>query len=236
MKGRLLSSAAFAPLLLFAVLPASGQVTCPNQRLITVSGTAEIRVAPDQAILTVGVETRDKDLMVAKTQNDARIKKAIAAIRDAGVDSKDVQTSALSMGPTYSEERAPQLLGYEVSQQITVTLKDLSKYEGLMTKLLQAGVNRIEAIHFAITQERKYKDEARATAIRAAREEAVAMATELGQSVGKPWTIEEQASEFVFSSNAGAQNSQLRYAADEAALASGQVTVRATIQVSFELQ
>jgi len=236
MRGRALHAAVVSSLILLSVPDASGQENCPRQRLITVTGTAEIKVAPDEAILTVGVESRDRDLTVAKSQNDVQIKRALKVTHDAGVDAKDVQTSALDMGPKYSEVRSPQLLGYEVAQKITITLRDLSKYEDLMTKLLQAGVNRVEGIQFVVTQDRKYKDEARTKALRAAREKAVAMAAELGQSVGKPWTIEEQPTDYVFSSNAGAQSSRLSFETDEAAIATGEVTVRATIQVSFELQ
>jgi uncharacterized protein len=161
---------------LFIFLPLVGalaQESAPRPRLITVAGTAEVNVAPDQVVLRLGVESHDKVLTAAKAQNDARSQKVIALARDAGIDSKDVQTSELRMNPTYSEERTPKFVDFEVSQTIAVTLKDLSKYEALMTKLLETGVNRVDGISFEVGETRKYKDEARAKAIRAAKEKAM---------------------------------------------------------------
>jgi len=240
MTGRLLSSAAIAPLLLFAALPVAGQVTCPNLRLITVTGTAEIRVAPDEAILTVGVDSHDRELAAAKMQNDARVKKALAVAHEAGIGEKDIQTSALTLGPNYSEEKIPKLLGYDASQTITFSLKDLSKYEALMTNLLQAGINRVEGVQFRISEPRKFKDEARAQAIRAAREKAAAMAAELGQALGKPWEIAELGAEEPYAMNTVQVSASLgmrnAFASEQTPLASGQVSIRALVHISFQLE
>jgi uncharacterized protein YggE len=140
-------------------------------------------------VLNLGVESRDKDLSVAKSQNDARIKKVFGLARDAGIEPKDISTSTLRMGANYSEEKVPKFLGYEVSQTTTITLKDLSKYESLMTKFLEAGINRVNDINFGVRETRKYRDEARSKAIRAAKEKAAAMAAEFGQPLGGPGTL-----------------------------------------------
>jgi uncharacterized protein YggE len=115
----------------------------------------------------------------------------VALAHAAGVDSKNIQTSALTMGPEYSDEKIPKLLGYQVSQAITVTLTDLSKYENLMTNSLKAGVNRVDGINFSVADPKKYREEARVQAVRAAREKAKVMAAELGQTIGKPWELIE---------------------------------------------
>ena len=241
MRGQLLSSAAIVPLLLFVVLPASGQVTCPNQRLITVTGTAEIKVPPDQAILTVGVDSRDRELAAAKGQNDSQVRKVLAAAHEAGVDEKDIQTSALTLSANYSDERVPKLLGYQAEQTITLTLRDLKKYESLMTQLLQAGVNRVNGIQFEVSDSRKFKDEARTNAIRAAREKAAVMAAELGQAIGKPWEIEELNVEnppMYLQSNAQylGRSAQLPMGGGESSLGTGQLSLRASVRISFQLE
>jgi len=124
-------NAAFGVCLLFIASAAlSAAEECgPRPRLISVTGTSEVNVAPDQVVLSLGVESRDKDLSVAKTQGDARTKKVLRLARDAGVEPKDIETSTLRMGAEYSEEKVPKFLGYAVSQTTTITLKDLSKYE-----------------------------------------------------------------------------------------------------------
>lgn len=189
-----------ALLLIFAIgltNQSRAEDACPRPRLISVEGTAEINVAPDEAVLTLGIDSRDKVLAVAKSENDARVKKIMKLTQATGVEQKGIQTSALRMGRMYSDERVPRFLGYEVSQTIAITLKDVSKYEGLMTRLLEAGVNRVDDASFRIAETRKYKDEARSKAVAAARGKATGMAKELGQTVGKPWEVTEQSEDGV---------------------------------------
>jgi len=224
-------------LLIVSAVVSQAQDCGPRPRLISVAGTAEINVAPDQVSLSLAVESHDKDLSVAKLQSDRRIKKVIAIARSEGVEQKDIATSALRMAPDYSEEKVPKFLGYEVSQALEITLRDISKYESLMTKLLGAGINRLNNIDFGLQQTRKYRDEARAKAIRAAKEKAAAMAAELGQTVGKPWEISEQTGWKEFSANANfAGYNNPRVEAEESTVAPGEVTIKASVWVSFVLE
>jgi uncharacterized protein YggE len=231
--------AVFGVSLLFIASAAlsAAQECGPRPRLISVTGTSEVNVAPDQVVLSLGVEARDKDLGVAKSQNDARIKKVFGLARDAGVEPKDIETSTLRMGAEYSEEKVPKFLGYSVSQTTTITLKDLSKYESLMTKLLEAGINRVNGINFGVSETRKYRDEARSTAIRAAKEKAVAIAADLGQTVGKPWDISEESgwNAYQYTANSFSTDKATRDS-DESTIAPGQLTIRASVKVSFQLE
>jgi len=213
-----------------------------HPRLISVVGTAEIKVAPDEAILSLGVESQNIDLLAAKSQHDARVKKLLGLARDTGVEEKYIQTSALTMGPNYSYESGKRKWnGYEVSQSISITLKDLSKYEALMTKFLQAGVNRVDGVSFLVAEPNKYKADARLKAIRAAKEKATAMASELGQTVGKPFEVSEEAYEDGFlnirtrSGTNSISNSAVA-TTEESTVAPGVVTIRASIRISFQLE
>jgi uncharacterized protein YggE len=238
MKPNVFSSAMILVLHLGLVPAALAQEAGTQPRLITVYGTAEVKVAPDEAILTLGVDTHDRDISVAEAQNADRVKKLLVLAEKAGIESKDIQTSSLSMGPSYSDEKVPRLLGYDVAETITMRLRDLAKYEGLMVSLLQAGLNRVNGVEFVITEPRKYRDEARSKAIRAAREKAAAMASELGQSIGKPWKIEEQEEHYPSAMQASINYARVVPSTDagESALASGQVLIRASVRVSFQLE
>jgi len=225
--------------------PALTQDFLPRPRLISVTGTAEVNVPPDEVVLSLGVESRDKDLAIAKAQHDHRVKKLLAEAHDAGVEGKYIQTSMLQMRPDYSDEKVPRFLAYQVSQTIQVTLKDLSKYERLITKLLEAGVNRVDSVEFLVAEPRKYKDEARAKAIKAAREKASAMAAELGQATGKPWDISEEGFNGLFAQTRGFASNSVQassYAyngsstAEESTVAPGEVSIRASVRVSFQLE
>jgi len=231
--------------LFFLTRPALAQDFQPRPRLISVTGTAEVNVAPDEAILILGVQSRDRDLTIAKSQHDRRVRKLLAEARTAGVDEKNIQTSTLQMQPVYSEEKVPRFLAFEVSQTIQVTLKDLSKYERLISKLLESGLNRVDNVEFLVAEPRKYKDEARAKAIRAAREKAVAMAAELGLTIGKPWEISEEGFNGLFAqtsiyANRSVQASSDAYdrslSTDESTVAPGEVSIRASVRVSFQLE
>ena len=220
---------------------ALSQDCSPQHRLITVTGTAEINVPPDEVILNLGVESRDRDLSAAKSRHDARMKKIMADARNAGVDPRNIQTNALRMNADYSEEKVPRFLGYEITQTVQITLKDLTKYESLTSKLLQDGVNRIDSVEFEVAETRKYMDDARLKAIRAAREKAIAMATELGQTIGRPWTIlENNASANYYQANAyasfGSRAVQVSEESGGSSVAPGEVSIRASVNVSFELQ
>jgi uncharacterized protein len=127
-------------------------------------------------------------------------------------------------------------LGYQVSQVVTLTLTDLSKYEDLMTNSLKAGVNRVDGISFFVADPQKYREEARLKAIRAAREKAKVMAAELGQTIGKPWEVTE-------GTDFDAQYAPMNFSVprkgmqeEEATLAGGEVTIRAIVRVSFQLE
>jgi uncharacterized protein len=215
----------------------SAQDSSCHPRLISVTGTAEIKVVPDEVAITLGVDSRDKDLTVAKADNDQRMKKLLNVAHAAGVESKNIQTSALTMGPEYSDERIPKFLDYQVSQVVTITLTDLSKYEDLMTNSVKAGVNRVDGINFFVADPTKYREQARLQALRAARDKAKVMAAELGQAIGKPLEISEEPEVEALDATA---NVNMRYKLpmlqDQSTVAGGQVTIRMLVRVSFQLE
>lgn len=223
-----------------AVEPARAQDEGRRPRSISVSGTAEVQVPPDEALLTLAIDSTDKDLSVAKTQNDGRVRKLIALAKHAGVEEKHIQTSALTMEPEYSEEKIPKFLDFKVSQTLVVELLDLSKYDALMTDVLRAGVNRVDGLQFIVAEPRKYRDEARSKALAAAHEKAVAMAAVLGQTIGKPLEINEGDDlEPRFSQANGyvqARGLALGPQQEDATVASGLVAIRASVRVTFQLE
>jgi len=161
--------------------------TPATPRLITVTGEADVRVVPDEVILTVGVETWDKDLTIAKSQNDDRVKRVLALAKEYAIESKYVQTDQISIEPRYRDGYTQaDFIGYFVRKTIVFTLKDISRFEALLSSTLEAGATHVHGIQFRTTELRKHRDQARALALKAAQEKANAMAKELGQKAGKP--------------------------------------------------
>src|SRR5512133_1182026 len=85
----------------------------PERRTVSVSGSADIKVAPDEIEFTLGIETRDKNLLVAKKQNSEKLQKTVAVLRGLGIESKHIQTDYVSIQPDYSNDHLT-LIGYEV--------------------------------------------------------------------------------------------------------------------------
>ena len=157
---------------------------------INVSGSAEVKVAPDEIRLSVGVETRDQNLDVARQQNDERIVHALAFLKGAGMKDKDMQTDFISVVPDYDYNSSHvKPVAYIVRKSVEIRVTAITNFEGIVTGLLTNGVNYIHGIDFRTSQLRKYRDQARELAIKAAKEKADAMASALGVKRGKVCNI-----------------------------------------------
>ncbi|MBW2039328.1 MAG: SIMPL domain-containing protein [Deltaproteobacteria bacterium] len=224
----------------------------PGPRLITVTGDAEVRVAPDEVILTFGVETWDKDLAIAKRQNDKWVQKVLALAKKYKIEPKHVQTDHISIEPRYKDGYTREnFIGYFVRKTIVFRLRDISKFEDLLSSALEAGANYVHGVQFRTTKLREYRDQARALAIRAAKEKAKDLAKELGQKIGKPHTIREEHSGWWHWYNSWwgsrwgggrrmAQNVMQNVSGGPletgSSIALGQISVNARVRVSFELK
>lgn len=226
----------------------------PPTPQITVSGTAEVKVVPDEIHISVGVETRDPDLNTAKNQHDERMKSALGFLKTSGVPEKDIQTDYVNITPefNYDTSRVKPVV-YVVRKSIEIKLTSVTNIESVLTGLLNNGANYVHNVDFRTTQLRAHRDEARAMAIRAAREKAEALAKELGVKCGKPLNITaNDYSNWWYGGNYwGARgynyNNQMQNAvqniggggqSDSAGetLSVGQISVSATVNVSFAIQ
>ena len=218
--------------------------------LVTVTGDAEVRVVPDEVVLTLGVETWNKNLQVAKGRNDEIVARVLALATEYGIEPQHVQTDFVSIEPRYRNGyyEESDFIGYFVRKSVVITLRDLGKFEDLLTESLEAGANYVQGIQFRTTELREHRDEARALAVQAAREKAEAMAGELDQTVGEPRQITEVQSGWWSGYNAwwgsrwgGAmaqnviQEAGAGGFAAEGSLAPGQINVNARVSVTFEL-
>lgn len=235
-----------------ASYPASGAAREEKPRLITVYGSADVNVPPDEVVISISVETWDKTIQEAKKQNDKKNKAILAKIETFGVESKYVQTSHVSMHPEYqdypahSQNMEPK--GYRATREITITLKDLKKLDDLLESAVDLGANRVNSVDFRTSELRKSRDKARDMAVKAAKEKAEAMAAALGSSLLRPSSVTEQSSEWDyyygrryygnanFAQNAAYDGGTSTRADGDATTAPGQIKVHASITVSFELK
>ena len=157
---------------------------------ITVTGSGEVKVAPDILHLSVGVETRHETLAEAKRQSDDRVAKTLAFIQRSGIAAKDVQTDYVGVEPNYDHAVSrTQPTYFAVRKSIEIRITNLKGFDNFITGILTNGVTTIHGIDFRTSQMRQHRDTARRMAIKAAREKADDLAGELGVKCGKVHNI-----------------------------------------------
>jgi uncharacterized protein len=121
--------------------------------------------------------------------------KVLLALKGAGIDEKDYQTSRLSLQPQSTPNRtggAPAIVSYRASNRVTIRLRDVTKVANVIDALVGAGANEIGGINFVVSQASKLLDEAREQAISDARRKAAIYAKAAGVELGAPLSISEE--------------------------------------------
>ncbi len=206
-------------------------------RFVRVSGTAEVKVIPDRALIELGVERQNASASLAKQAEDAAARKILDRLHANGIEEKDIQTTYLSLRPQYNYRKGMRISYFVAEQTLTVTLRDLTKVDKLLQELINAGGNRINSIQYETSEPRKYRDQARDLAVKAAREKAQALAHALGQEIGKAQSIEETAESGFIQTAFFYNNSveETRGVSRSPATSAGQNRISASVTVSFEL-
>jgi uncharacterized protein YggE len=196
---------------------------------ITVAGEASISVAPDRAIVRAGVTSQGKTAREAVAANNKAMASVFAALKDSGIADADVQTSRLSLDALRGNRDNPQITGFQASNQVTVTLRDVTRTGEVLDRLVGAGANTVGGIEFVVSEASKLLDRIRADAIADARRKAEIYAQAAGVGLGRPFLISEQA---------GPPRPMVKMAAPSAspmAVAPGEEQIGIGVTVSYEL-
>jgi uncharacterized protein YggE len=203
---------------------------------VRVVGTADVKVVPDRAVLELGVEKQNASASLAKQAADSTARRILARLRANGIDEKDIQTTFLSLQPQVEYVKKVRVSYFVAQQTLSVTVRDHSKLDVLLESLIKVGGNRIDSIRYETSDLRKYRDQARDLAVKAAREKAEALAKALGQSIGKANSIEESPGADISASVQNIEYDEVRRSrATGSSTAAGQTTVSASVTVSFDL-
>ena len=181
-------------MLALAAVPAAAQNPPPA---ISVSGEASVSIAPDLAQVEGGVTSEAKTAREASDANNAAMGKVLLALKSAGIEEKDYQTSRLSLQPQYAQATqgrtvSPQITGYRASNRVTIKVRDVTKVANVIDTLVGAGANEVGGINFIVSQASKALDEARAKAVADARRKAEIYAKAAGVTLGEPLSITEE--------------------------------------------
>lgn len=211
-----------------AAMPLSAQAA---DKLVTVTGQAMISAAPDTAVIRIGVASQGKTAREASAANAKQMTAVMNAIKNNGVADRDIQTSRLSLQPQYdSKGGANRLLGFRVTNQLTVRIHQISRLPALLDRAIAAGANEMSGIEFRLSGQSKLLDQARAQAIADAYRKAALYAKAAGAKLGRVVAITEE----------GAPTpprplATMRSGAGAVPVAPGEQQLRAVVTVSYEL-
>ena len=195
-----------------AQIPAATPVLTTDETLLVVSGEGQSRQVPDLAIFSAGVVTQGKTGGDALAANATRMDEVIKALKRTGIGDRDIQTSALSLQPQYSnpEQEAqlrarmtrepyvapvqpepPRIIGYEARNNVQVRVRKLGEMGRIIDTLVSAGANQVDGPSFTLDDPKAALDEARVAAVKDAHSRAELYARAAGLRISRTISISE---------------------------------------------
>ncbi len=203
--------------------------------MINVSGEGKIKVIPDQASITISIETKGSKADDVKKDNDKKMDAILKFIKKSAIAKEDFQTQRVSLNPNYDYEKKK--YNYVATQTVQILLKDLSKYDSLMEGLIDAGVNRVDNVVFKSSNMVQLQSDARKLAMKDAKAKAEDYVSVLNQKIGKAITISDNSQVYypqpVMYAMKTMANSD---SAPRETLAAGEIEITANVTVSFILE
>ena len=221
--------------------------------VITVSGTAEVQIVPDEVVFSLDVTKTNKDLQIAKRLNDESVAKVLELTRRFSVLPQNVQTTHVAVEMKYESIREAKtriynddgdeigkrvFRGYQVSKTVIVRLMDILRFEEFFAEVLKTGISEVSSVKFETSKLRENKDKAREMAMKAAKEKATAMAAALGQTIGRAIKVAEGnigSQTFSNAANANSMGTAGSFTESLVTFAPGAIKVEAQVTVSFQL-
>lgn len=205
----------------------------PAPRLLSVSGEAQVAAAPDLARLSLGAVARARAAGDAMNEASGQMRAIMEAMRDLGVEPRDLMTTELSLSPVYDynrDNRPPELTGYEARMGLQVRLREIGRVGAAVDAAARAGANQFQGVSFDIAERGALEDEALKLAAQEARRRAGLIAEASGVTLGAPVSISH-----------GVRGVMPRPAAmmradmgEAAPVATGELSVSATVSISYE--
>jgi uncharacterized protein YggE len=233
--GMALTTTAAAPVAMAQAVPTAAD-TMFKATTMNLSATGETRVAPNVASISLGVMTEGKTAAEALAANATRMTAVMATLKKAAIAEKDIQTSNLSVNPQYRyvENQPAVLIGYQVSNQVTVTVRDLKKLGAAVDATVNAGANQVNGISFGLSDPSAAENAAREAAVRALTAKADLYARATGYRILRLVTLSEGGgySPQPMPMVAMAMRSEAK---DSSPVSGGELSVRIDITAVYEL-
>ena len=200
--------------------------------VLSVSGEGQVAVAPDMAVISLGVVHVDETAGDAMAKVSADATALIAVLSEQGIEARDIQTSQLNVNPVWSgfDSTDRQITGFEARNAVTVRVRDLEGLGGVLDQVLDVGANTFNGLQFQLQDPSAAEAEARAAAVRDAMEKAAQLSAAAGVGLGPVLSLSE-----------GGQNAPRpeMFAAARSAdvpIAAGELVVTSRVSMSFSLE
>lgn len=222
-------------------------------RSIQVSGTAVVNVLPDRVLIQLGVQSNGKTPKQVQATNAATISKVINAVKTLGVEAKDISTDRYIIQPIYEPYDSLFIDGYRIYNIVSITMRDVEKASDAIAIAFQAGANEVVNVEFYTSELRKYRDQAREMAMKAASEKATALSQAAGANTDCVLNITENSWSYFNGHNwwYGGNNQNLwtqnavqnavptgaeTPSSDDSPVSAGHISIRAEVSVTFALR
>jgi uncharacterized protein len=207
---------------------------------ISVTGVGEVIVVPDTANIQIGVQVFSQELSEAQRQSTEQITAIIDTIKEAGIKERDIQTSnySVSIRQQYDDQGiATAVLGYDIYNTLSVTVRDLDQLGSILDQVVAAGANQIYGIYFYTSDLTAATAQAREAAVHDAQERAGQLAEAAGVEVGRIINISEGFSGGPLPTEFGRGNaaSDMKGGAGEVPIQTGSQTVQISVSVTYEI-
>src|SRR3990167_4975952 len=211
-----------------------------NNYQITVSGEGKVYAKPDIALATLGVTTQGSTTEEVIPKNTEKMNAVIKAVKDMGVEDKDVQTTTYSLSPlyNYTEAKGRVFQGYILEQDIQVKIRNFEKVGEILQKATEAGSNLTGNLQFTIDDPEQFKQEARAKAIEKAKANAQNLAKVSGINLGKLINVYENYNSYpmMYNSKAIRLGDGVAESAPVPTIQPGQQEVNITINLTYQVR
>jgi len=231
--------------------PEEPRLICNTGRSVQVSGTAVVNVIPDRVLIQLGVQSNATTPKKVEAANSATIKRVIRALKAQGIEEKDIVTDWYVIDPIYDDYDSLTIEGYRINNIVAITLRDIRKVNRVIIAALDAGANQVVNVEFYLSNLRKYRDQARELAMKAAQEKADDLASAAGAETGCVMSIHENTWSHYYGGwygqtrnlwtqnvmqNAAPAGGEAGALTEAGPVSLGQISVRAEVNASFSLK
>ncbi len=230
-------------LLLFPTVVRAHEAGKPESQTLTVSSSSSASASPDTAFISLGMETAGKSLAEAQRQNHVVMQKVLDRLRDLKIDKERIQTTSFAVTPQYrsptkrNPEGAavpPEIIGYQVSNTLSVEVRDLEKVPAVIDETLAVGANRFHGLQWALKDEQQLRLTALQVAATKAREKAAVLSRSLNVKLVRLLNVTEGGYVARPAPYMGRAMAAMEAAAD-APISSGELKVEATVTLIYEI-